>query len=92
MPKMDVTPGVEELNCKPEEHLRVQPSVVDTSSILPDGSTRSRKQANLIHVARDKMDKDDDAYSSGFESAAPSSNAVQMSPRLGRRATVLLPS
>ena len=70
--KTDVTPGVEALNHKPADFLRVQPSVVDTSSILPDGVTRSRTKANLIHV-----DKDGDAYSSGFESAPPSSNASQ---------------
>ena len=70
--KTDVTPGVEALNHKPADFLRVQPSVVYTSSILPDGVTRSRTRANLIHV-----DKDGDAYSSGFESAPPSSDASQ---------------
>jgi hypothetical protein len=77
MSKPDVIPGVDELTRKPPEHRRVQPSAVDASSILAEGSKRSRQPVTIINVARDKMDKDGDEYSSGFESAPPSSNASQ---------------
>lgn len=52
--KPDVRSGVEELGRKPEEHQRVKPSEVDKSSILPDGSKRSRSSTTIINVVGDK--------------------------------------
>ena len=72
--KQDILSGKDELRRRPEEYLRVQPSEVDASSILAEGSKRSRQQAAVINVARDK---DGDGYSSGFDSAPLSSNASQ---------------
>ena len=64
MSKADVRSGVEELASKPAEHSRVKSSVVDESSILPEGSKRSRQQAAIINVVSDKAKEQKEERSS----------------------------
>jgi len=75
MSKADVRSGVEELASKPAEHSRVKSSVVDASSILAEGSKRSRQPTAIINVVSDKAKEQQEERSYDISTSALNSPA-----------------